>query len=106
LEDIGDLRKRAIFLEPVVRIGKNGLTPSVLEEIRMHLKKKKLVKVRVLKSALTEDSELKKESAKDFAALLADKTGAQLVQSIGLNVVLNHVEGKAKSSVAKIEKVI
>jgi putative YhbY family RNA-binding protein len=99
MEDLRELRKKAVFLEPVARIGKNGLTKGVSEEIKMHLKKKKLIKVKVLKSALTENNELKKETLKEFGIFLAQNTGSELVQAIGLNVVLKYIEGKSKQKI-------
>ena len=37
-------------IEPSVRIGKNGLSKSVACEIERHLKKKKTIKIKLLKS--------------------------------------------------------
>lgn len=47
---IKELRKKSKIIDPVIRIGKNGLTANILKEINKHLEKDKLVKIRVLKS--------------------------------------------------------
>ncbi len=44
------LRSDAHMLEPSVRIGKNGVTPGIITEIQKHLKKYKLIKVKMLKA--------------------------------------------------------
>ena len=44
------LRSKAKTLEPVVRIGKSGLTDSMIGEINKNLIKRKLIKIKLLKS--------------------------------------------------------
>ena len=70
-------------MEPVLRIGKSGLTEGVIEEIKKQLKKKKLIKIKFLKSVL-EDNDKKK-----FAKEIASKTDSELVQQVGFVIVLN-----------------
>ena len=74
--------KKAKVLEPVIRIGKEGLTASVIEEIKKHLKKRRLIKVKMLGSFL-EDKD-KKLAAKE----VAEKTDSILVDKVGFVVVL------------------
>ncbi len=76
------LKEKAKLLEPVIRIGKGGLTASVIEEIKKHLKKKGLVKVKMLGSFLEDkDKEL---AVKE----VAEKTDSILVDTVGFVVVL------------------
>lgn len=42
-----DLRSQAHALKPVVLIGAEGLTPAVLDEIKVHLEAHELIKIRV-----------------------------------------------------------
>ena len=65
-----------------LQIGKQGLTASVLAEIQKQLKTRKIIKIRLLKSAL-EDLDRKK-----FAEELAEKSNAYLVHQVGFIVVL------------------
>ena len=46
------LRKRAHNLEAVVRIGKEGVTDSVLESISAYIKKNELMKIKLLQNSL------------------------------------------------------
>ena len=77
-----NLREKAKNLEPIIRIGKNGITDSVVKEINEVLLKRKLIKVKFLKAAL-QDNDRKK-----LAQELAEKTCATLVESVGFVVVL------------------
>ena len=42
--------------QPSVRIGKTGITPNIVEEIRAQLKKRKLVKIKINKGIYERDS--------------------------------------------------
>ena len=81
--DIKTLRAKGKLLEPVVRIGKQGITDSVIEEIVKQLKRKKLIKVKFLPNLA------KKENKKELAQELAEKTNAILVEHVGFVVVLS-----------------
>ncbi len=76
-DKLKELRIRSKSLKPVIRIGKNGLTGSQLKEIGKMLQKKKLIKIKMLKSFL--EGKDKKEEAKEIAA----KLGAELIDSVG-----------------------
>ncbi len=67
-----------------INIGKNGLSENVVNEIKKRLKKKGIIKVRVLKSA----REILGISRKDVARLVAEKTGAELVEVRGYTFIL------------------
>jgi len=79
-----ELKIRAKALEPVIRIGKLGLNQGVITEIKKQLHKKNLVKVKILKSALGE------QDKKEFAEEIAEKTNSELIDFVGLIVVLNN----------------
>ena len=73
--------KKAASLKPAIQIGKEGITDSVIEELKRQLKDKKLVKVKFLRSALEEKD--REESAED----LRNKTGAELIEIRGNTAV-------------------
>ena len=50
------LRAEAQRRKPAIRIGRNGLTSSVIEEIRSQLKARRLMKVLALRSYLSENT--------------------------------------------------
>ena len=76
------LKEKAKTLEPVIRIGKNGLTESTIKEIKKQLNKKKLIKVKLLRAFISDKN--KKEVAKE----IAEKTSSQLIYIVGFVVVL------------------
>ena len=80
--DIYNLKRDAANLTPLLNIGKNGVTDSLIEELLRQLKQNKLVKVKILKSAL-EDMD-----RKTIAEELAKRTGSQLIEIRGSSAVL------------------
>ena len=67
---------------PTVCIGKNGASKDALDEIKKQLKKKEMVKVRILKSALTH------EETKQVATKIAEQTESSLVEVRGHTFML------------------
>jgi RNA-binding protein len=63
--------------KPTIWIGKDGLTPQLSNEIENQLKKKKMLKIKILKSALQQDT------AQTIASKAAEQTGASLVEVRG-----------------------
>lgn len=77
------LRGLAMTIEPVVTIGKNGLTESLIQEIDEQLEAKELIKINVLKNADL--------GAKDVIAEVAESVNAQPVQALGNKITLYRV---------------
>ena len=75
-----ELMRRALETEPTVQVGKDGLKDSLYEEIKMQIKKNRLIKVKVLANAESE--------TKDIADDLAEATGAIVVDVRGSVVIL------------------
>ncbi len=67
-------------LEPVVPIGKEGVTPSVVTSAKDAIKKRELIKVRVNQNALM--------TPEEAITMLAERVDANLVQLIGRNGLL------------------
>lgn len=82
IEKIKELKAKAHVIEPVVWIGKAGLTKEVVEEMKKQLKKKQLIKVKLLKPALENTCK------KDLAKKIAEETGSELVTQVGFVAVL------------------
>lgn len=75
-----ELRGRAQSLPATVRIGKDGITQTVIEEVIRQLKKTKLVKVKLLPSV--------EKDGKEAGAELAKVTSSVLIEVRGRTVVL------------------
>ncbi len=76
------LKAEASKLSPIINIGKNGVTDSVVEELKKHIKANRLVKVKVLKSAESE------KDLKGIAEELAESSHSTLIEVRGRTVVL------------------
>lgn len=74
------LKGLAMNIEPIFNIGKSNLTPEITEAVKEAFNTRELVKVSVLKNSSDDPNEM--------ARILADRTGAQLVQVIGKKIVL------------------
>jgi RNA-binding protein len=81
-EEIKRARELAKNMEPLVRIGKNGLTEGIVGEVAKLLKKKKVIKVKFLHAFVEENDR------KEAAAELAAKTNSIMVHQVGGIVVL------------------
>lgn len=79
-----DLRRKAHALEPVLRIGKQGLAEGVIEQVRHELRQKGLVKIKILKSA-TQD----REERRLMAERISKETGSAIIQQTGGILVLH-----------------
>jgi RNA-binding protein len=70
------LKGRAQAIEVTLRVGKAGITETLVEELKLQLKERKLVKVRILKG-----------DACEIAGNLATDAGVQLVEVRGKTAV-------------------
>ena len=76
------LREKAKAIDPIVSIGKNGLSESSLKEIAKVLRARKLIKIRLHKAFL------EKGDRKEAAKSLSNSLNAELIDVIGHVVVL------------------
>ena len=74
------LKIKAAELKPVVMIGKNGITESVIEEIKSSIEHHELIKVK----AKAEDRKQRDE----LAQYLAEQSESTVVQFLGNNLTL------------------
>ena len=74
------LRSLAMSEDPIIIIGKGGITENVVTQVRDALKARELVKGKVLENSLL--------SAREACEALAEECKAQQVQSIGSKFVL------------------
>lgn len=74
------LKGIASTVDTIGQIGKSGLNNTVFEQVSQALAAREIVKYRVLETCPL--------SARETAELIAEKTGAQVVQVIGSRIVL------------------
>jgi len=74
-----NLKALAHSLDPVVHIGKNGLTEQSLDTIDKALTDHQLIKVKFLDF---------KDEKNNFASLIEERTGAVLIDVIGNVIIL------------------
>jgi RNA-binding protein len=74
------LESLAHDLEPIVRIGKFGVTATLVQTVRENLAARELIKVKILENAEVEKDEV--------AEMLVAKTGANLIKIIGRIIIL------------------
>ena len=75
------LKEKGKYLEPILRIGKKGINDEVINEISRQLKKKKLIKIKFLRSFL------EKSDRKEAAKTIAEKTDSKIIDQVGFVVV-------------------
>jgi RNA-binding protein len=92
METVKELKQKARSLTPAIRVGKLGITESLIAEIKQQLKKKKMIKVKILGAALAENEK------DEIVDLLARKTNALLVSSVGFVVTL-YWQGERKDEI-------
>lgn len=74
------LRAEAHHLTPIFQVGKGGVSDEMTKQIREALEVRELIKVRILDNC--------EDDKQEVAEALAKGSGAELVQLIGLTVVL------------------
>nr|WP_321496646.1 YhbY family RNA-binding protein [uncultured Methanolobus sp.] len=76
------LKNEATKIKPIINIGKNGITDSVIEEIKKQVKANRLVKIKMLKTSA------EGEDIKTSAEKLAEATNTTLIDVRGSTVVI------------------
>ena len=79
------LKGLAMTMDPILQLGKGGLTPENTASVDEALAARELIKINVLQNCL--------EDSRQMAETLAERTRSQVVQVIGRNIVL-YREGK------------
>lgn len=74
------LRSQANLLKPIVMIGKDGLTESVIDQIDQIIENKELIKIKIQNNSA--------ENARNVAEEVAKELKAEVVQVIGGIIVL------------------
>lgn len=79
------LKSLAMKTEPILQLGKSGVTPENTASVDEALAARELIKISILQNCL--------EEPRQMAEVLAERTHSQVVQVIGRKIVL-YREGK------------
>ena len=82
------LKSLAMTMDPIFQIGKNSMSPELTQAVKEALDARELIKISVLKNC--------EDDPKELAAMMAERTHAQVVQVIGKKIIL-YKEGKDKN---------
>lgn len=90
MTSLGEKKAKGMAIGPTVWIGKSGITPPVVAEIKKQLKKTDVIKVKMLQPFI-------KESGKVGAAeSIASATDSEVIQKVGFVIVLGRKEKSLK----------
>jgi len=71
-------------LKPEFQIGKNGLNENIIKDIKARLKKRKIIKIKFLQSAI------KGKNKEELFNNLKEHTKSKIIKKIGFTVVLKY----------------
>lgn len=91
------LKAQAMKIDSIFQIGKSSLSPAQMDAIRAALEARELIKINVLKNCL--------DAPEELAAVIAERTGSQVVQVIGKKIVLYKKNVKKEMKKKRVEKV-
>ena len=74
------LRSLAMKIEPILQLGKSGVTPENTASVAEALEARELIKISVLQNCLFDPQ--------DMAQMLAERTQSEVVQVIGKKIIL------------------
>lgn len=77
-----ELKEKSKNLEPILRLGKKGINDSIIEEIKVHLKKRRLIKIKFLQSFM------ENYNRRTIGEEIAQRTGSRVILQVGGVLVL------------------
>jgi RNA-binding protein YhbY len=72
-------------IEASIRIGKAGITGNLVKQVMAQLKKRKIIKVKFLPSAI-------KDNKKELVKELAERAHAKIIHQVGFIAVLERLK--------------
>ena len=71
-----EIKRIGADLKPTVHVGKDGITDSLIEEVKLQVKTRKVVKIRLLPASGDEKKVIAKEISERSGAILVDVRGS------------------------------
>lgn len=91
------LKSMASSLDTIFQIGKGGITDELCFQLNNALEARELIKIKILETCPT--------SVKETAIAISEKIGAEVVQTIGMKIVLFKVSSEEKNRKIDLSKV-
>ena len=91
------LKSLAVNLDTIFQIGKSGVTDEICVQLLNALNARELIKIKILETCPS--------TVKETADLVAKGTGAEVVQTIGMKIVLFRVSDNLKNRTIDIGKI-
>lgn len=91
------LKSLAVNLDTIFQIGKGGISDEMCLQLLNALNAKELIKIKVLETAPV--------TVKEASLLIAERTGADVVQTIGTKIVLYRVSDFEKNRKIDINRI-
>ena len=91
------LKSLATNLDTIFQIGKGGISDEICFQLGNALEARELIKIKLLETCPT--------SLKDTASEIAEKTGAEVVQTIGTKIVLFRMSSQEKNRKIDLSKI-
>jgi RNA-binding protein len=83
------LKSLATNLDTIFQIGKGGISDEICFQLNNAMEARELIKIKLLETC--------PDPIKDVASEIAEKTGAEVVQTIGTKIVLFKVSSQEKN---------
>ena len=83
------LKSLATNLETIFQIGKGGISDEICFQLNNAMEARELIKIKLLETC--------PDPIKEVASTIAEKTGAEVVQTIGTKIVLFKVSSQEKN---------
>lgn len=91
------LKSLAVNLDTIFQIGKGGISDETCNQLLNALNAKELIKIKVLETSPV--------TAKEGSLIIAEKIGAEVVQTIGNKIVLFRVSDFEKNRRIELKKI-
>ena len=91
------LKSLASRIDTIFQIGKGGVSEEICFQLNNAMEARELIKIKLLETC--------PDPIKDVAAEIAEKTGAEVVQTIGTKIVLFKVSSYEKNRKIDISKI-
>lgn len=91
------LKSLASNLDTIFQIGKGGITDEICFQLSNAMEARELIKIKLLETCPS--------NIKEVAEVIAEKTGAEVVQIIGTKIVLFRVSSTEKNRKIDLKKI-